>query len=56
MLKLRETTRATPVRPRAGNRVSVGRSFLVATLFAGSLLAAAAAEARGAPESFADLA
>jgi serine protease Do len=52
MLKLRETLRATPVRRRAG----AGRAVLVATLFAGSLLTAAGAEARGAPDSFADLA
>src|SRR5690606_26071418 len=56
MLKLRESSRRTIVRPREGGRRPVGRSVMVATLLAGSLLAGAGTEARAAPDSFADLA
>ncbi|HEX7008276.1 MAG TPA: DegQ family serine endoprotease [Alphaproteobacteria bacterium] len=56
MLKLREPICATSIRPGGGGRRPVGRSLVIATLFAGSLLGVAGTEARAAPDSFADLA
>src|SRR5690606_19737903 len=46
MLKLREPICATSIRPGGGGRRPVGRSLVIATLFAGSLLGVAGTEAR----------